>query len=91
MLDSGQGYIRHATLCYVPINRGGPVYLYKQLAAELRDQIQSGQLPSQSRIPSLVDLCDEYDMAPMTVRHAIRVLVDEGLLITSPGRGTFVA
>jgi DNA-binding GntR family transcriptional regulator len=30
-------------------------------------------------------------VAPMTVRQAIAVLVNEGLLITRPGRSTFVA
>jgi len=62
-----------------------------QLAALLRARIESGEFPPQSRFPSLRQLEAEYDVAPMTVRHAIRVLVDEGLLVTYPGRGTFVA
>ena len=66
-------------------------YVYKQLAAVLRDQIRSGKLPAGSKIPSLTALCDEYEVAPMTAQHAVGMLKDEGLVITKPGRGTFVA
>ena len=65
--------------------------MYAQLAALLRARIQSGEFPPRSRIPSLRQLEAEYDVAPMTVRRAIQVLVDEGVVVTRPGRGTFVA
>ena len=73
------------------VDHGAPEYVYKQLAAVLRARIQSGELPPRSRIPSLRELEAEFDVAPMTVRRAIQMLVDEGLVITYPGRGTFVA
>ena len=72
------------------IDHGGPEYLYLQLAALLREQIRSGQLPPRSRVPSLNDLTADYGVAEMTVRKALRVLIDEGLIETRPGRGTFV-
>ena len=65
--------------------------MYQQLAALLRARIESGEFPPRSRIPSLRQLEAEYDVAPMTVRRAIQVLVDEGLVVTYPGRGTFVS
>jgi DNA-binding GntR family transcriptional regulator len=37
-----------------------------------------------------MDLAHELDVAPMTVQRAIRLLTDEGLVETRPGRGTFV-
>ena len=73
------------------VDHAAPEYVYQQLAALLRARIQSGEFPPRSRIPSLRQLEAEYDVAPMTVRRAIQVLVDEGLVVTYPGRGTFVA
>lgn len=73
------------------VDHAAPEYVYKQLAAVLRAKIESGEFPPRSRIPSLRQLEAEYDVAPMTVRRAIAVLVDEGLVVTYPGRGTFVA
>ena len=48
-------------------------------------------MPRGSRIPSLDDLVAEFDLAEMTVRRAIKILIDEGLIVTRPGRGTYVA
>lgn len=70
------------------IDRGAPEYIYLQLAADLRRQIADGRLSG--RLPALSVLQDEYDVASMTVRKAIRLLVDEGLVVTYPGRGSFV-
>ena len=72
------------------IDHGGPEYLYLQLAELLRAQIRSGTLPPRSRVPSLIDLAAEHGLAEMTVRKALRILIDEGLIETRPGRGTFV-
>jgi DNA-binding GntR family transcriptional regulator len=83
--------IQIATLCYVTVDHAAAEYIYRQLAAILRGQIASGKLPAGSRIPPLTALCDAYEVSPMTVRHAIEVLKGEGLVITRPGRGTFVA
>ena len=90
MLDRGHTRIHRATLCRVVIDHGGPEYLYLQLAELLREQIRSGKLPPRSRVPSLVDLAAKYELAEMTVRKALRLLIDEGLIETRPGRGTFV-
>ena len=72
------------------IDRGSPEPLYQQLAAIIRSQIASGELPRRTRIPSMRDMAAEYDLAEMTVRHAVRILVAEGLLVTADGKGTFV-
>lgn len=67
-----------------------PVYPYQQIAAQLRDKITSGEITGQ--LPSLWDLMDMIEPRPgyNTVRKAIAILKDEGLVITAPGRGTFV-
>src|SRR5262249_49961727 len=78
------------TLWCVGIDHGAPEYLYQQLAALLRDRIISGEMPSRSAVPSITELAAEHNLAAVTVRKAIRVLVDEGLVVTYPGRGTYV-
>jgi GntR family transcriptional regulator len=73
------------------IDPDGPVPLYLQLAALLRERIRSGSLAPDRPIPSIVHLCQEYGLARGTVIHAIDVLRQEGLVHTVPGRGTFVS
>ena len=65
-------------------------YPYMQIARQLRQRIASGEITDQ--LPSLWNLMDEIEPRPgyNTVRKAIAVLKDEGLVETAPGRGTFV-
>lgn len=73
------------------IHRGTPVPPYRQLAGLLREQIKSGELASQSKLPSILDLSAAYDVGSVTVRKAVALLKAEGLVMTVPGYGTFVA
>ena len=65
-----------------------PQWPYQQVAAILRDRIDSGELGP--RLPSHQQLANELDVSPMTVQRALKVLKDEGLLSSQPGRGTFI-
>lgn len=65
--------------------------IYQQMAAILRGQIESGELPAGRRIPSVTDLQHTYGIARGSVLHALRLLTQEGLLVVVTGRGTFVA
>jgi GntR family transcriptional regulator len=64
---------------------------YRQLAALLRAEIESGQRPSRSRLPSINQLANDHGLATATVVKALRVLKDEGLITGTAGHGTFVA
>lgn len=72
------------------IDRSAPDAEYVQLAAIIRGQVDSGELPRGSRLPSIIDLASRYGLAPVTVSKAIGVLKAEGLVVTSPGRGSFI-
>jgi DNA-binding GntR family transcriptional regulator len=63
---------------------------YVQLVAILSNQIGSGEFRPGQRLPSESQLCERYDVSPMTVRRAINILVDQGLVTTAQGKGTFV-
>ena len=64
---------------------------YRQLADRIRAAIAAGEYGPDDAIPSLRTLQQETGLAMATVQHAIRVLVDEGLVYSVSGRGTFVA
>jgi GntR family transcriptional regulator len=42
------------------------------------------------RLPSIVDLIQEYGVARLTANTALRLLVTEGLAVLSPGMGFYV-
>lgn len=63
---------------------------YAQLAGILRSRIVSGEFQAGDRLPTESELVDTYGLSPMTVRRAIKVLLDERAVSTVPGRGTFV-
>ncbi len=56
----------------------------------LLDQLQSGDYARGHRIPSERALAQRLGVSFMTVRKAIRQLVDEGFLVRTIGQGTFV-
>jgi GntR family transcriptional regulator len=80
-----------ATLARMPIKidlrSREPSYL--QLAAILRGRIESGEIGPEEALPSITFLVQETGLAVGTVRKAIKVLADEGLVVTVPGRGSF--
>lgn len=60
---------------------------YIPVAAELRDRIKSGQY---DRLPPQKKLMTEFAVSNSTIRNAIDMLRDEGLIFTVSGKGTFV-
>jgi GntR family transcriptional regulator len=71
------------------IDADSPEYPYVQLAALLRAGIASGEI--RPRVPSITELAEETGLATGTVRRALAILKDEGLIEAVPGRGSFVA
>jgi GntR family transcriptional regulator len=74
----------------VSINRESYEPAYAQLANILRESMAAGILRPGDQLPSEAQLCERYAVSPMTVRRAINLLVDEGIVIAEQGRGTFV-
>ena len=68
----------------------GSLPVYTQLAYIIKEDIASGRLRPGLRIPSEANLAQEYNVSPMTVRQAVGVLVEEGLVERVHGSGTFV-
>ncbi len=72
------------------INRDSYEPAYAQLVKLLRQQISSGQYRPGDQLPSEAAICSRYAVSPMTVRRAVNMLLDQGLVTTVQGRGTFV-
>jgi GntR family transcriptional regulator len=85
LASSVAGYVQTVT-----VDHDSDVPPYQQVAAILRDQIMSGQIPPRRPIPSVTTLQQAYGIARGTVRKAVALLADEGLVVIRPGWGTFV-
>jgi GntR family transcriptional regulator len=72
----------------VKIDNDSPEHPYVQLAGLLRERIAAGEIGP--RVPSITELAGESDLSAATVKRALKLLRDEGLIYTVPGRGTFV-
>ena len=67
-----------------------PEPLYRQIADDLRNKIESGDLAQGSQLATEGELRDQYSASRNTVRDAIKWLTTLGLVETRPGQGTFV-
>jgi GntR family transcriptional regulator len=64
--------------------------MYRQIAEDLRAQIESGGLRRGQQLRTEIELRDHYGASRNTVRDAIKWLMTLGLVETKPGQGTFV-
>lgn len=67
-----------------------PEPLYRQIADDLRNKIESGELAQGSQLATEIELRDQHGASRNTVRDAIKWLTTLGLVETRPGQGTFV-
>jgi len=63
---------------------------YKQIADDLHEQITAGTLRPGSQLPTEPKLAITYDASRSTVRLAIGLLIQQGLVETRQGMGTYV-
>ncbi|WP_037323682.1 winged helix-turn-helix domain-containing protein [Amycolatopsis thermoflava] len=73
------------------INHEASGYIWAQVADDLRKEVRDGTLPSGLQLPAAHELADIYGVARGTILRAIRELTEEGILVITPHRGTFVA
>jgi GntR family transcriptional regulator len=64
--------------------------IYRHIAEDLRQKIESGMLEPGSQLPTELELREQYDASRNTIRDAIKWLITRGLIETRPGQGTFV-
>jgi DNA-binding GntR family transcriptional regulator len=73
------------------INHRAPRLLWQQVYDDLINEIRSGALDVDDRLPSELEMADQYGVSRDVIRRAKEELAAEGWLIVLHGRGTFVA
>src|SRR5690348_13647420 len=63
---------------------------YQQVANALRAAILTRKLAPGEKLPSGNELAQRYGVARMTIQQAMRILRDEGLIVSRQGSGVFV-
>lgn len=64
---------------------------YIRIHDAIKKEIDGGVWEIGQRLPSERDLADDYEVSRMTLRQAITLLVEEGILERRVGSGTYVA
>jgi DNA-binding GntR family transcriptional regulator len=72
------------------LDRSSPVPLYFQVAQQIEQAIERGQLGPGARLDNEVLLADRHGLSRPTMRRAIQELVNKGLLVRKRGVGTQV-
>jgi GntR family transcriptional regulator len=72
------------------IYQRSPTPLYSQVASVMRQRIDRGVWAPGEKISTLEELEREFSVARVTIRQAVELLCQEGLLDVQQGRGTFV-
>ncbi|MEW6507348.1 MAG: GntR family transcriptional regulator [Bacteroidota bacterium] len=73
------------------INPLDPTPYYEQVELDIKNKIQKGILLPGQQIASQNDLAREYEVSLITIKKALFNLVNEGVLYTRIGKGTYVA
>ena len=69
-------------------NGGQPRYL--QVARELKRSIADGSYPVGARLPTELELCEQFGISRFTARAAVRILSSAGLVVRRQRVGTVV-
>jgi DNA-binding GntR family transcriptional regulator len=64
--------------------------MYIQIATDYRAKILDGTLPGDAKLPSESGLMTEYGVSRIVARRALDVLRNEGLIVSHPGKGSYV-
>ena len=64
--------------------------IYKQIAAQLREEILAGKLKGGDALPSIRGLAQDLKISVITTMKAYEELANEGLVTASQGKGYFV-
>ena len=72
-------------------NISSGVALYEQIAEQIKQLIVKGELAEYEPLPSVRALAQQLGVSVITTRRAYTELEQEGYVITTPAKGTFVS
>lgn len=64
---------------------------YYNIFEELLNEIESGKLTNENKFPSETELCSRFKVSRGTVREALKLLEQYGLITREQGKGTFIS
>lgn len=67
-----------------------PRPIYRQIAAQIQSQVESGDIPAGEKLPTAVNLAKTLNLNRNTVLEAYRLLRDEKVIELRRGRGAIV-
>ena len=73
------------------LDRSLPIALPEQIKGQITYAISYGLLLVGESLPSVRELASTLNVAPMTISRVYRDLAQQGLVVSKPGVGTFVA
>lgn len=73
------------------IDKEKPIPLYYQIEAYIQEQIRTGKLSPEERLPTEQWYCSFFGVSRMTVRRALQELISSGVLERRRGQGPAVA
>jgi len=73
-----------------PLERGGGIAVWRQIAHRLEGDLRTGGLEAGARLPTEAELAARFTVNRHTVRRAIADLAARGLVRVEQGRGTFL-
>ncbi len=73
------------------ISNRNPSPIYEQIVDQLKEKILSGELEGGSLLPSIRSLARDLRISVITTKRAYEELEKEGLIVTVPAKGCFVA
>lgn len=94
-ISGGRAPKTGAAGAFVPSKTGGVVKLEKrsladEVSEQIRNSIASGEMPVGAKLPVEKELSDMYGVGRSTIREAVSVLSNIGMLRVMQGKGTFV-
>jgi GntR family transcriptional regulator len=63
---------------------------YRDIAARLQNKIRLGKYPVGELLPTETELMSQYSASRQTVREALRILMDQGLIVRRAGLGSVI-
>jgi GntR family transcriptional regulator len=69
--------------------RGRPL-LADVVRSDLRRAILAGEFPLGAKLPNEDQLCDRFNVSRVTIREAVRGLIEDGYVVRRQGSGTYV-
>lgn len=64
--------------------------VYTRISDYIMEKIQSGEWPVGHMLPTEMELCEQFSVSRPSVRTALLGLVNDGYLVRTKGKGTFV-